>query len=288
MAGKAKKRKNSQVREILHRLSKNKLAMAGLIIVLIEIILAVIAPLIIPYDCNAIDVLNAKSGPSAQHLFGTDELGRDIFSRIIYGARYSLSIGIFGTLITTVIGTIIGAIVGYYGGACDNIVMRILDIIQAMPPILFNIVIAAALGSGFMNTMIALAVGSIPGAVRLVRGSVMGIRKMEYLESADSINCSKMRTIFVHVLPNAISPSIVACTMNVASLILTAASLSFIGLGVQAPTPEWGAMLSGSRNYIRDCPYMVLFPGLAIAITVLALNLLGDGLRDAMDPKLKD
>lgn len=288
MAGKAKKRKNSQVREILHRLSKNKLAMAGLIIVLIEIILAVIAPLIIPYDCNAIDVLNAKSGPSAQHLFGTDELGRDIFSRIIYGARYSLSIGIFGTLITTVIGTIIGAIVGYYGGACDNIVMRILDIIQAIPPILFNIVIAAALGSGFMNTMIALAVGSIPGAVRLVRGSVMGIRKMEYLESADSINCSKMRTIFVHVLPNAISPSIVACTMNVASLILTAASLSFIGLGVQAPTPEWGAMLSGSRNYIRDCPYMVLFPGLAIAITVLALNLLGDGLRDAMDPKLKD
>lgn len=288
MAGKAKKRKNSQVMEILHRLSKNKLAMAGLIIVLIEIILAVIAPLIIPYDCNAIDVLNAKSGPSAQHLFGTDELGRDIFSRIIYGARYSLSIGIFGTLITTVIGTIIGAIVGYYGGACDNIVMRILDIIQAMPPILFNIVIAAALGSGFMNTMIALAVGSIPGAVRLVRGSVMGIRKMEYLESADSINCSKMRTIFVHVLPNAISPSIVACTMNVASLILTAASLSFIGLGVQAPTPEWGAMLSGSRNYIRDCPYMVLFPGLAIAITVLALNLLGDGLRDAMDPKLKD
>ena len=288
MAGKAKKRKNSQVMEILHRLSKNKLAMAGLIIVLIEIILAVIAPLIIPYDCNAIDVLNAKSGPSAQHLFGTDELGREIFSRIIYGARYSLSIGIFGTLITTVIGTIIGAIVGYYGGACDNIVMRILDIIQAMPPILFNIVIAAALGSGFMNTMIALAVGSIPGAVRLVRGSVMGIRKMEYLESADSINCSKMRTIFVHVLPNAISPSIVACTMNVASLILTAASLSFIGLGVQAPTPEWGAMLSGSRNYIRDCPYMVLFPGLAIAITVLALNLLGDGLRDAMDPKLKD
>ena len=223
-----------------------------------------------------------------QHLFGTDELGRDIFSRIIYGARYSLSIGIFGTLITTVVGTVIGAIVGYYGGTVDNIVMRILDIIQAMPPILFNIVIAAALGSGFMNTLIALAIGNIPGAVRLIRGSVMGIRKMEYLESADAINCSKLRTIFVHVLPNAISPSIVACTMNVANLILIAASLSFIGLGVQAPTPEWGAMLSGSRNYIRDCPYMVLFPGLAIAITVLALNLLGDGLRDAMDPKLKD
>lgn len=288
MDAKIKRKKNGQAGEILHRLKKNKLAMAGLIIVLIEIILAILAQWIIPYDCNAIDVLNAKAAPSMQHLFGTDELGRDIFSRIIYGARYSLSIGIFGTLITTVIGTVIGAIVGYYGGTFDNIVMRILDIIQAMPPILFNIVIAAALGSGFVNTMIALAVGSIPGAVRLVRGSVMGIRKMEYLESADSINCSKMRTIFVHVLPNAISPSIVACTMNVANLILTAVSLSFIGLGVQAPTPEWGAMLSGSRNYIRDCPYMVLFPGLAIAITVLALNLLGDGLRDAMDPKLKD
>ena len=288
MAGKAKRKKNSQFKEIMHRLAKNKLAMAGLVIVIIEIFLAIIAPLIITYDCNANDVLNAKSGPTMQHLFGTDELGRDIFSRIIYGARYSLSIGIFGTLITTVVGTVIGAIVGYYGGTVDNIVMRILDIIQAMPPILFNIVIAAALGSGFMNTLIALAIGNIPGAVRLIRGSVMGIRKMEYLESADAINCSKLRTIFVHVLPNAISPSIVACTMNVANLILIAASLSFIGLGVQAPTPEWGAMLSGSRNYIRDCPYMVLFPGLAIAITVLALNLLGDGLRDAMDPKLKD
>lgn len=284
----SKAKKNSQFKEIMHRLSKNKLAMVGLIIVVIEIILAIFAQWIIPYDCNAIDILNAKSGPSAEHLLGTDELGRDILSRIIYGARYSLSLGIFGTLITTVIGTVIGAIVGYFGGAFDNIIMRILDIIQAMPPILFNVVIAAALGSGFGNTLLALAVGGIPGAVRLVRGSVMSIRKMEYLESADSINCGKMRTIFVHVLPNAISPSIVACTMNVANLILTAASLSFIGLGVQAPTPEWGAMLSGSRNYIRDCPYMVLFPGLAIAITVLALNLLGDGLRDAMDPKLKD
>lgn len=288
MAGEAKVRKNSEFLDIMHRLSKNKIAMIGLIIIIIEILLAVAAKWIVPYEWDAIDVINAKQAPSLQHLFGTDELGRDIFSRIIYGARFSLSIGIFGTLITTVIGTIIGAIVGYYGGTLDNIIMRILDIIQSIPPILFNIVIAAALGSGFMNTLIALAVGGIPGAARLVRGSVMSIRKMEYLESADSINCGKLRTIFVHVLPNAISPSIVACTMNVANLILTAASLSFIGLGVQAPTPEWGAMLSASRNFIRDCPYMVLIPGLAIAITVLALNLLGDGLRDAMDPKLKD
>lgn len=288
MAGKAKRKKNSEFLDIMHRLSRNKIAMFGLILVTAEILLAVAAKWIVPYDWNAIDISNAKQWPSMQHFFGTDELGRDIFSRIIYGARFSLSIGIFGTLITTVIGTVIGAVVGYYGGTFDNIVMRILDVIQSIPPILFNIVIAAALGSGFMNTLIALAVGGIPGAARLVRGSVMSIRKMEYLESADSINCGKIRTIFVHVLPNAISPSIVACTMNVANLILIAASLSFIGLGVQAPTPEWGAMLSASRNYIRDCPYMVLIPGLAIAVTVLALNLLGDGLRDAMDPKLKD
>ncbi len=283
-----KAKKHSQWFEILKRMSKSKTAMAGLIVVTIEILLAILAPVIVPYDWNEIDVINAMQSPSAQHLFGTDELGRDIFSRIIYGARYSLSIGIIGTIITTVIGTFIGAIVGYIGGTFDNIMMRILDVIQAMPPILFNIVIATALGSGFINTMLALAIGGIPGAVRLVRGSVLSIRGMEYLESAESINCSKLRIIFVHVLPNAISPSIVAATMNVAGLILTAASLSFIGLGVQAPTPEWGAMLSASRNYIRNCPYMVMIPGLAIAITVLALNLLGDGLRDAMDPKLKD
>lgn len=288
MAEKTRIKKNSQFVDIMRRLSGNKAAMIGLILIMLEIVLAVLAKWVIPYDWSMIDIANAKQSPSLQHLMGTDELGRDIFSRIIYGARYSLSIGIFATAITTITGTILGAVVGYYGGTLDNIVMRILDVIQAMPPILFNIVIATALGSGFMNTLIALAVGGIPGAARLVRGSVMAIRKMEYLESADSINCGKMRTIFVHVLPNAISPSIVAATMNVANLILTAASLSFIGLGVQAPTPEWGAMLSASRNFIRDCPYMVLFPGLAIAVTVLALNMLGDGLRDAMDPKLKD
>jgi peptide/nickel transport system permease protein len=284
----AKPKKQSQIMEILKRLSKSKTAMFGLVVVCLEIILAILAPIIAPYDWNMIDVLNASQAPSATHLFGTDTLGRDILSRILYGARFSLSIGILGTIITTTIGTFIGALVGYFGGMADNITMRILDIIQAMPPILFNIVIATALGSGFLNTMMALAIGGIPGAVRLVRGSVMGIRGMEYLESAESINCSKIRTIFVHVVPNAISPSIVAATMNVASLILTAASLSFIGLGVQAPTPEWGAMLSDARNSIRNCPYMVMIPGMAIAITVLALNLLGDGLRDAMDPKLKD
>lgn len=281
-------KKNSQAMDILHRLSKNKSAMFGLILISLEIIIAILAPYIVPYDWNAIDIINACAAPSTEHLMGTDELGRDIFSRLVYGARYSLSIGILATAISTVIGVAIGAIVGYYGGKLDNIVMRALDIIQAMPGILLHICIATALGSGFFNTIMALAVGSIPGSVRLMRGSVMSIRKMEYLESAESINCSKMQTIFSHVVPNAISPIIVSATMGVASTILTAAGLSFIGLGIQPPTPEWGAMLSASRNYIRNYPYMVFFPGLAIAVTVLALNLLGDGLRDAMDPKLKD
>jgi len=280
--------KHSQGGEVIHRLAKNKTAMFGLVIVLVEILLAILANVIAPYDPNLIDVIGGAQKPSALHLLGTDELGRDILSRLLYGARYSLSLGLICTLITTAVGTVIGAFVGYFGGKLDNIVMRLLDIIQAMPSVLLNIVIATALGTGFMNTMLALAVGNIPGAVRLVRGSVMSIRKVEYLESADSINCSKLRTIFVHVLPNSIAPSIVSATMNVANIILAAASLSFIGLGIQAPTPEWGAMLSGSRNYIRNFPHMVLFPGLAIAITVLALNLLGDGLRDALDPKLKD
>lgn len=284
----AKLKKHSQALEVLGRLSKNRAAMFGLILISVEIILAILASVISPYDPAAIDVIYGAHGPSAAHLLGTDNLGRDILSRLLYGARYSLSLGLLCTLITTVVGTFIGAIVGYFGGRFDNIVMRLLDIIQAMPAILLNICIATALGSGFGNTMVALAIGNIPGAVRLVRGSVMSIRKAEYLESADSINCSKMRTIFVHVLPNSIAPSIVSATMNVANIILAAASLSFIGLGVQEPTPEWGAMLSGSRNFIRNYPHMVMIPGIAIAVTVLALNLLGDGLRDALDPKLKD
>lgn len=288
MNTKAKIKKHSQFKEIMHRLSKNKTAMLGLIIVVVEILLAIFANVIAPYDPTAIDVIYGPHGPTMEHLLGTDNLGRDILSRLLFGARYSLSLGLLCTLITTVVGTAIGAVVGYFGGKLDNTIMRLLDVIQAMPAILLNICIATALGSGFMNTMLALAIGNIPGAVRLVRGSVMSIRKVEYLESADSINCSKLRTILVHVLPNSIAPSIVSATMNVANIILAAAGLSFIGLGVQEPTPEWGAMLSASRNYIRNFPHMVMIPGIAIAVTVLALNLLGDGLRDALDPKLKD
>jgi peptide/nickel transport system permease protein len=271
----------------MKRLSKNKIAMTGLVIILILFLLAILSPWIMPYKYDAMNMLERFQGPSLQHLCGTDDMGRDIFSRLLYGARASLSLGFLATIISTVVGMVIGSIVGYFGGIVDTIIMRLVDILQAIPGILLAIAISACLGSGFMNTVIALSIGGIPMTVRLLRGSIMGVRKMEYLEAAQTINCSVPRTIIKHILPNSISPIIVSVTMGIGNTILMAASLSYIGLGVQPPTPEWGAMLSAARTYMRDYPHMVLFPGIAIALVVLSLNMLGDGLRDALDPKLK-
>lgn len=287
-AARPKLKKQSQVLEVLKRLSQNRLAMLGLIILLIEVFVAIFGPLLMPYGYNDMDFTNMCAAPSATHLMGTDDLGRDIFSRILYGTRYSLGLGFLGIVLSMVIGVIIGAIVGYFGGLADNIIMRVVDIFQAIPGILLSIAISSALGGGFLNTVLALSLSQIPSNIRLLRGSILNIRKMEYLEAADAINCSKFRTIVSHVLPNSFSPMIVQGTMSIARIIMSAASLSYIGLGILPPTPEWGAMLAGSRNFIRDYPFMVIFPGLAIAITVLSLNMLGDGLRDALDPKLKE
>lgn len=283
-----RKRKESQLVAVLRRLSKNKMAMLGLFIFLIEVLLAISAQWIMPYDYAQINPREMLQTPSLAHLMGTDDMGRDIFSRLLYGARYSLGIGIVSLALGAWLGIIIGAIAGYAGGWVDNLIMRCLDIIQAIPGMLLMIAIAAVLGNGFFNTCVALAVGGIPGTARLLRASILNIRNMEYLEAAESINCSKFRLISGHILPNAFSPLIVSFAMGVANSVVSAASLSFIGLGIQPPTPEWGAMLSAGRAYIRDYPHLVLFPGIAIMITVLALNLLGDGLRDALDPKLKD
>lgn len=283
-----RKRKESQLVAVLRRLSKNKMAMLGLFIFLIEVLLAISAQWIMPYDYAQINPREMLQAPSLAHLMGTDDMGRDIFSRLLYGARYSLGIGIVSLALGAWLGIIIGAIAGYAGGWVDNLIMRFLDIIQAIPGMLLMIAIAAVLGNGFFNTCVALAVGGIPGTARLLRASILNIRNMEYLEAAESINCSKFRLISGHILPNAFSPLIVSFAMGVANSVVSAASLSFIGLGIQPPTPEWGAMLSAGRAYIRDYPHLVLFPGIAIMITVLALNLLGDGLRDALDPKLKD
>ena len=283
-----KLKKTSQFKTVLQRLMKDKAAVIGLTIIVIFAIIAILAPYISPYPFDKTDIKNSFAGPSWEHPFGTDDLGRDILSRIMYGGRYSLRIGIISVSSALVVGIAIGSIAGYFGGWMDMILMRFLDIFQAIPGLIFSIAVSAVLGAGFTNCIIALAIGLVPGYARLTRASILNVRKMEYLEAANIINASTFRIITRHVLPNAIAPLIVSATMGVATSILIAASLSFIGLGVQPPTPEWGAMLSAGRSYIRNHPHLVLFPGLTIMTAVLSLNMLGDGLRDALDPKLKD
>lgn len=284
--GKAKKK--SEFVRIMKQLAKNKLAMLGLVIFLVEVILAVLAPWIAPYEYTKMDMLSCFAGPSAKHWFGCDDLGRDIFSRILIGARYSLTIGITAVLFSTIVGMVIGAVAGYFGGWVDNLIMRLLDVIQAIPGMLLMIVLSAMLGPGFFNTILAMSIGSIPASARMLRAQMLKERGQEYVEACTSINCSTPRIIASHMVPNCMSPMIVQATMGIAQTITLAAGLSFIGLGVQPPAPEWGAMLSGARSFMRTAPHLVVFPGLAIAVTVLALNLLGDGLRDALDPKLKN
>lgn len=283
-----KKRSEKPIVVTWRRLKKNKLATVGLVIIVIMILLAVLAPLIVPYKVDAVNLKNKLKLPSSDHWFGTDELGRDIFSRLLYGARFSLQIGILGVLISASGGILLGSIAGYYGGATDNLIMRLMDVLQAMPGIVLAIAISATLGPGLTNCIIALSISAIPNYARMTRASILNVRKMEYLEAATSINCSNSRIIMKHVLPNAFSPLIVQSTMGIAGTIMGAAMLSFIGLGVQPPTPEWGAMLSAGRNYLRDYPHLCIFPGVTIMIAVLSLNMLGDGLRDALDPKLKN
>lgn len=287
MAGKIIK-KNSQFWVTLNRLKRNRMAMVGLFIILVMVALSLLAPYISPYPYEAADFKHRFDAPSAQHWFGTDELGRDIFSRLLYGGRYSLRIGLISVAISAIGGIFFGAIAGYYGGAVDNLIMRFLDVLQAMPGIVLAIAISAALGPGLTNSVIALSISSIPNYARMTRASILNVRKMEYLEAATSINCPSSRIIWKHVLPNALSPLIVQATMGIAGAIMGAAMLSFIGLGVQPPMPEWGAMLSAGRNYLRDYPHLCIFPGIMIMLAVLSLNMLGDGLRDALDPKLKD
>ncbi len=284
---KAKVKKKSEFMRILKQMSYNKLAIFGAVVFIIELVLVILAPIIAPYGYADMDMTAAYQGPSLAHLCGTDDLGRDIFSRLLYGGRYSITMGIFSIGISLTIGIIIGSIAGYFGGQADNIIMRFLDIIQSLPGMLLTIVISAVLGSGYLNTILALSVNGIPGQARMLRAQMLRVRDSEYIEAAESINCSKFRIIVQHLIPNSFSPLIVQATMGVANMIIMAAGLSFIGLGVQPPASEWGAMLSGSRQFIRSSPHMVIFPGLAIAITILALNLMGDGLRDALDPKLK-
>ena len=280
-------KKSSEFVRVMKQLSYNRMATFGAVILLLEILLTIFAPVIAPYGYNKIDIMSAYQGPSAAHWMGTDDMGRDILSRLLYGGRYSLSMGILAVIISLILGMAVGSIAGYFGGTVDNLIMRFLDIVQSLPGMVLIVVLSTMLGPGYFNTILALAINGIPGYARMLRAQMLKMRENEYIEASQSINCSKVRIIVSHLIPNSFSPLIVSATMGVASTIVSAAGLSFIGLGVQPPTPEWGTMLSSSRQFIRQCPHMVIFPGLAIALTVLSLNLMGDGLRDALDPKLR-
>jgi len=287
IASAPKFKRPSELVAVAKRLSQNSSAVIGLAVAVILVAMAIFAPLIAPYPYDKLDLLNSKAAPSVQHIFGTDELGRDIFSRIVWGSRYSLSIGFLAVLFSSGVGMLLGAFAGYFGGLVDDIIMRLIDIIQSVPHILLAIAISVALGPGFFNTLLALGFGMITMATRLTRAAVLGVRHEEYLEAATSINANTARIIFRHVLPNSFSALLVSATMSIGGVIMAAAMLSFIGLGVQPPTPEWGAMIAGGRTLIRSCPWMVTFPGIFIMLAVLSLNMLGDGLRDALDPRLK-
>ena len=280
-------KKQSNFLQVMKRLSRQKGAMLGLAIVIVMLVLAVLSPWIIPYPYEELNVKEAFQTPSAAHLFGTDNLGRDVFSRLLYGARYSLLIGFGAAALSHLLGMILGSVAGYFGGKVDNILMRICDVFQSIPNIIMNIVLVCALGDGMDKTILALGLSATPNVARIMRSSILSIRKMEYIDAATSVNCSNARIIVKHAIPNALSPILVNFTMGVAGAIMGAVTLSYIGLGVQPPNPEWGAMLTAGRQYILKYPYLCIFPGLMIVITILALNLLGDGLRDAMDPKLK-
>lgn len=278
----------SQVKAVWRRLRKNRMAMVGGGIVLLFVLLAVFAPFVAPYDPTLPDFGDRLAGPSAEHWLGTDSLGRDMLSRIIFGSRYSLVTGLVSVGIAATLGTLLGLVSGYYGKWADMVIMRFMDMLLAFPGILLAIAIISVLGRGLINAMIAVGLYSIPSFARVVRGSVLSLREQEFVQGARAAGAKNSRIIFRHIMPNIMTPVIVLSTMRLGTTILAAASLSFIGLGAQPPTPEWGAMLSGGRDVLRVAPHITTFPGLAILMTVVGFNLLGDGLRDALDPKLKE
>lgn len=284
-----KSKKNSQGKEIWRRFRKSKTAMLGLVLLIFVVGIAIFADVIVPYETAVTqNVAERLQSPSAAHLFGTDEVGRDLFARIVHGSRYSLAIGIITTIISMIIGGLLGAVAAYYGGWVDNVIMRITDVVMTVPPILLSLAVVAALGANLRNLLIAITISCVPGIIRMVRSVVLGVVEEDYIEAARSYGTSDMRIILKYVIPNALGPIIVTATMNVASMILSASGLSFLGMGVQPPAPEWGALLSDAETYMFTAPHLLYIPGLFIVIAALSFNLAGDGLRDALDPKLKD
>lgn len=283
-----KYRKRSAAGEIWHRFRKNKGAVVGMIILAVLFTIALTIDFWLDQELViGMNILEKLQGPSLKHLFGTDEMGRDLFWRVMYGSRYSLAIGFVAVFVSLIIGVPLGAIAGYYGKTVETVIMRFTDIFSAVPAILMAVVVVSMLGSNTINLMIAVGISSVPGFVRTTRAAVLTVRNQEYVEAARALGKSDPYIIFLHVLPNCLSPIIVQTTLRVASAIVSASSLSFLGLGIKPPAPEWGALLTAGKGLIRGYSYLTLFPGLAIMITVLAFNLVGDGLRDALDPKLK-
>lgn len=282
-------KRKSLAQETWSRLIKNKGAVIGMIFLIVLIVSALLAPVIFDYETDIIaqDIPNRLQPPSGKNWFGTDEVGRDLFARVVYGARYSLAIGIGAVALGLVVGTIVGSVAGFYGGVIDVILMRAIDIFYSIPNIMTAVVIVSVLGTSTVNLIIALAFSCASSFGRIVRAQVMTIRNQEYVESAYAIGLPTWKIISKHILPNCLSPIIVQITLLIGSTIISASSLSFLGIGIPAPSPEWGALLSAGRQFIRSSGYLCVIPGLAVMLTVLALNLLGDGLRDALDPKLR-
>lgn len=275
--------------EIWHRFFKNKGAFIGLIVLIILIAIALTVDFWLPQDkIVGQNIANKLQGPSKEHWFGTDELGRDLFWRTIYGTKFSLAIGFVAVLVSAIIGVPLGAIAGYFGGKAETIIMRITDIFSAIPPILMAIAIVSVLGRTTFNLMLSVGVSHFANFVRVTRAAVLTVKNEEYIEASRALGKNDFYIIMKHVLPNCLSPIIVQLTLRVAGSIISASSLSFLGIGIKPPTPEWGALLTAGKTFIGGYSYLCLFPGLAIMITVLAFNMVGDGLRDALDPKLKN
>ncbi len=283
-----KESKSSQIADAWRRLKRNRAAIMGGIIVFLFVFISLLAPLIAPYPPNEGDLAERLSPPSAKHLLGTDPLGRDLLSRVIYGARISLQIQLVSVSLALVIGTLLGMIGGYYGGSLDHLLMRLMDILLAFPGIFLAIAIIAVLGTGLTNLMLAAGIYSIPQFARIVRGSVIALKEKEFIEAAHAVGETDLNILFRYVLPNSMAPIIIQTTLRMATVLLTASGLSFLGLGVQPPTAEWGAMLSNARAYLITAPHVATVPGLAIMLVVMGFNLFGDGLRDSLDPRLRD
>jgi peptide/nickel transport system permease protein len=273
-------------RSAFRRLIKNRSSLIGLIVLLLLILIAIFADQIAPFSFREQNLNATFLMPNSVNLFGTDNFGRDIFSRVIYGTRISLMVGVISVSIALFVGGSMGALAGYIGGYFDTITMRFVDILISIPSILLAISISVTLGGGLRNVMIAVGIGSIPSYARVMRASVLSIKELQYIEAARALGTKKRYILLKHIIPNTLAPIIVQATLGVAGAILAAAGLGFIGLGIEPPNPEWGAMLNAGRQFIRDYPHMSIYPGVAIMITILSLNLLGDGLRDALDPKM--